>query len=285
MARKLIYIMGAGRSGTTLLDIMLGNNSNAISLGEINRFYKRQGVPPNRDLESDTYVFWEGIRTQLNSLGHSDLLKLYKLFDKNEYHTALFKSIFKLNNNKYKKFLVDMYLAILQNTNSKTIVESSKYPLRALNVSSYVSNSEIEICYIYLKKDPVSVVSSFQKTDIEQPRKNFLAANFYYFIVNLLCAFSVLILKYKGHKITTIRYEDLIENPIDTLCDIQEVLDLNQKDLIEKIKNNKSLDTGILFDGNRIRLNESIILKKQTREVKKSFVFYFTRVFNYLLYN
>ena len=33
---KVIYIMGCGRSGTTILDIILGNHSGFLSLGELN---------------------------------------------------------------------------------------------------------------------------------------------------------------------------------------------------------------------------------------------------------
>ena len=52
--KTLIYIIGAGRSGTTLLDIVLGNNENTISLGEINRYYKRNGIPPKRNENDKT---------------------------------------------------------------------------------------------------------------------------------------------------------------------------------------------------------------------------------------
>ena len=34
---KVIYIMGCGRSGTTILDIILGNHLGFLSLGELNR--------------------------------------------------------------------------------------------------------------------------------------------------------------------------------------------------------------------------------------------------------
>ena len=44
--QKIVYIMGAGRSGTTLLDIMLGNNPGIFSAGELNRFPVRDGIPP-----------------------------------------------------------------------------------------------------------------------------------------------------------------------------------------------------------------------------------------------
>ena len=44
-ASNIIYIIGSGRSGTTLLDILLGNGNNIFSAGELNRFTKRNGIP------------------------------------------------------------------------------------------------------------------------------------------------------------------------------------------------------------------------------------------------
>ena len=43
--------MGAGRSGTTLLDILLGNGDGFVSCGELNRFPRHQGHPPLVDLD------------------------------------------------------------------------------------------------------------------------------------------------------------------------------------------------------------------------------------------
>lgn len=285
MTRKLIYILGAGRSGTTLLDIMLGNNSNAVSLGEINRFYKRSGQPPHRDSDSSTYKFWTIIKSNLKDKGHSNLSELNSLFQKNEYHTSFLKTIFKINNHKYRNCLNDMYIAINEKSNKEVIIESSKYPCRALNISNYVKNKDLSIHYIYLKKDPVSVVSSFQKADIEQPKKGFLSANLYYFFVNILCSVILFIIKLKGHNTKIIKYEDLVANPVEVLVDLQYHFKIDQQELINKIENNTPLETGLLFDGNRIRLEDSIILRNQSKTINKNFKYYFTRTLNYILYN
>lgn len=285
MTKKIIYIVGAGRSGTTLLDIMLGNNPDTISLGEINRFYKRLGVPPNRSQDSETYKFWNKISLGLKKKGHDNYESLNNIFYKNEYHTSFFKAIFKTHKAKYRNCLNDMYATINENIKQNVIIESSKYPSRALNMSSYIKDNGVEICYIYLKKDPVSVVSSFQKKDIEQPQKGFIAANLYYFIVNLLCEITILILKQRGHKTKTIKYKDLIDKPQNCLSDLQNRFNINQQELIEKVINKKPLMTGLLFDGNRIRLEHTIVLKNQNKKINKTFGYYFTKAFNYILYN
>lgn len=40
MSKTLINILGAGRSGTTMLDLMLGNDNNSFSLGEVHAWFR-----------------------------------------------------------------------------------------------------------------------------------------------------------------------------------------------------------------------------------------------------
>ena len=94
MKKTLIYIIGAGRSGTTFFDIVLGNNKNTISLGEINRFFKRNGIPPKRDVESDVYLLWEKISQSLkNTPNERTFDELNTLFRNNEFHSKFLKSL------------------------------------------------------------------------------------------------------------------------------------------------------------------------------------------------
>ncbi len=57
---KIIYIIGAGRSGTTLLDIILGNEDSFFSSGELNRYLKREGIP-HCARDKHVSLFWEEV--------------------------------------------------------------------------------------------------------------------------------------------------------------------------------------------------------------------------------
>jgi hypothetical protein len=283
MKKTLIYIIGSGRSGTTLLDIILGNNTESISLGEVNRLYKREGIPPKRSKEDEVYKFWKEITNSLNQSGQS-YLELANLFNKNEYHSALFKTLFRNNNLLYKKNLKHQYEVLKTKTKQSILIESSKYPVRALNISEYVSKEDYFIKYIYLKKDPTKVVKSFQKKHLEQPSKSFLSANLYYLLVNLLCVLSVRILKLRKHKVSIIKYEDLLIDSKKTLIKLSKDLDVDFSILVDKLENNKLLKTGYLFDGNRIRLKETLTLQVSDKNEIKNGKYYFTRIFNYIVY-
>lgn len=285
MKQKLIYILGAGRSGTTILDIVLGNSTDAISLGEINRFFKREGIAPKREAPNKVYTFWYKIKKSFDKDLSQEYKNLKSLCDRNEYHTGFPKIYLVGAERSYQQLLSKQYGCIAKHTkDKKVLVESSKYPARALNVSSILGD-KMDVGYVYLKKDPVKVVSSFGKKGLEQPAKSFLASNAYYLIVNILCYLSVWKLRNRGHKVVVLKYEDLIVKPIDVLDHIGNELGMCMQQIQEKIRQDVALDTGFLFDGNRIRLKENIVLQKNIKKVdKKGLSYYFTRGFNYLIY-
>ena len=282
--KSLIYIIGAGRSGTTLLDILLGNANNTISIGELNRFFKRDGIPPKRKENSPTALFWREIRDRFDAENpNEDYTKLAKIFRRNEYHSTAFKAFFKVNDANYKRYLNASYKAVFSKVDEEVLIESSKYPLRALNLSNHLSFSGVKIKYLYVKKDPVKVVESFKQANVEQPPKNFISANVYYFLVNVLCTIVFRALK-RNHRCHKIKLETLLNEPIKTLSDIEAALDIDLGEAKRKVENNQPLDTGFLFDGNRIRLKESLLLQSNKPVERRSIGYFTTRFFNYLIY-
>ena len=281
--KLLIYIIGAGRSGTTLLDILIGNGENIFSIGELNRFPNHDGIPPEFEPETKNYRFWQQIRSRV--VRDFDLMSQKKHHSQFEYHVGLLLQLAGLYSRKslnvYHSFLCKMYKIIFAETDVDTLIESSKYPGRALNLSKVLP---YRLAFIYLKRDPVRVVQSFQKKNIEQPPKHWIIANLYYFLVNLLCHIVLSGIKNK-HMVITIKYEDLLREPIATLEAIQQHLDVNLLAAIEKIRANRGLEVGCLFDGNRIRTQEEIYI--QGEESAKTFdtIDRLTRTVNYLFYH
>lgn len=285
MKKTLIYIIGAGRSGTTVFDIVLGNSNNTISLGEINRFFKRNGIPPKRNKHSKVFAFWNNIRLKIeDNLENINYALLDKSFKKNEYHSNFFKSVLKRNDTAYIETLRINYKILINTIQENILIESSKYPVRALNISNYISDSALEIKYVFIRKNPVKVVASFSKQNIEQPSKNFFVANIYYLAINILCFLTITLLKNKGHKVHILKYEDLLNNPEKTLNKLSVKLNEDFNYVANEIKNKASLNTGFLFDGNRIRLKETLFLQTQEEKEEKDYKYYFIRIFNYIVY-
>lgn len=283
--KNVIYIIGAGRSGTTLLDIILGNTRNSISLGEINRFFKRGGIPPKRTNDDKVFLFWKKIKEDFDKkIPGANYDDLAKVFHRNEYHSMALKTLILGCDQEYKTLLSTHYNVIFDNVLEENLVESSKYPLRAFNISKALKDQDISVKYIYIKKDPVKVVKSFTKKDIEQPSKNFIASNIYYLLVNMLCTYIVRTLKRMGHKTYEITFEKIMNDPVRSLKSISDEFNMDLSEVESLVSSKKPLGTGFLFDGNRIRIKEALFLQIQEKEDKKNFKYYLIRGFNFLVY-
>lgn len=282
---KIIYIISAGRSGSTILDIILGNGEGVTSCGELNRYAEKKGMPTywNSFEESPTFLFWNNIRSRLLEKLDSDFnfSHLSKVVKKYEYHYGIFNNACHGSSwFLYKRFNLSLYETIFENIENSVIVDSSKYPLRAWRLSKM---SPFEIDYIYLKRDPRGVVKSFANKDVPQPSKSWLNANIYYFIVNALCQIVVSKLR-RGHKVVEVKYEDIVETPVESLCMIQERLNINLEPAINKVKDGLSLSVGPLFAGNRIRSKNSIKLETKFSQYPNSAINFMTKTVNSFFY-
>ncbi len=275
--KKVLYIMGAGRSGTTLLDIILGNANNVFSVGEIIKFPYLRACPHGFPKSSPNYKFWKTIEKSFFSkisYSYNTLVLVSKII---ESHSFFFLNYFDVIpptiKNVYRKYINTLFSSIFENINADIVVDSSKYPGRALALSKFLN---YPIYIIYLVRDPRGVVKSFSKKNVEQPPKKFIQANIYYFVINMFC--HLVLRKLRNVPYIKIKYENLIKNPEDQLRNIQDTFMIDLTESINKIKNKIPLKVGYLFEGNRIRLLESIYLQNKELIVHndvKSFITYF----------
>ena len=282
---KIIYIISTGRGGSTILDILLGNGENILSCGELNRYVVRRGTPTYwcHFEDSPTFLFWKKIKNKLTAKfsGEIDFDNLNKITRKYEYHAGFFNSGFNKKDFKfYSNYLLMFFETLFENIEDSAIVDSSKYPARALRLAKILP---YEIDFIYIKRDPRGVVKSFAKKGIPQADRNWLSANMYYFLVNILCQLAVYRLK-KRHKVIEIKYETLMKKPIETLTLIQNELQINLEPVIEKVKVDDFLTIGPLFEGNRMRMTNKVKLETKSPVYPKTIKNWLTRLINLILY-
>ena len=265
---SIIYVIGAARSGTTLLDIILGNNKEIFSAGELNRFTEYDGLIRNaRDMH--VRKFWQDVNQDLLSKGFKAPIEYFKMSQQFENHKNFWNILFsKSKSSSFKKYAAyqkGLFEAIFKNANNtqpvKYIIDSSKYPLRGYFLSKIFSKS---ISFIYIKRNPSDVATSFQKKNIEQRPKNLGMAHLYMLFVNSICEYIIRLLS-KNFKTSTIYYERLIFNTVETLSQIENNLNIDLGIAKDKIKNNEKLAVGYLFEGNRLRLEEKISFSRTER--------------------
>lgn len=250
---KVIYVMGAGRSGSTILGVALGNCSNVFDAGELDAWLRRSGIPNFGGAERDQ--FWS---TVLKSIpGGSDLFgdRAWRYL---EHSLALFRitgwSTRRKLRRRYRRITENVYHAIARVSGATHIVDTSHYPLRARELQQL---SGIDLYLVYLVRNPHGVVESFNQKDGAQNWKSPIATNAYLWLTNVLSV-SVF-LRHRRDRRLFLCHEDFIADPEGVLARVLECVDATPG-----LPDLGSLATGIPFQGNRLLRSEMLALRRGT---------------------
>jgi hypothetical protein len=248
---QVLYVMGAGRSGSTILGVTLGNYEGVFYAGELDAWLARSGEPL---LSAARGGFWDRVRA--NVAGASELYG-------HEPQRAIERSLSLLRLHKlparrrlrgpYRRVAESLYRAIAQAAGTSFIVDTSHYPLRARELQAL---DAIDLYLVYLVRDPRSVVSSFGNKDVAQYSKSFVTANVYLWLTSLL---SVLVfLRHPAERRLFVRYEDFVSDPGRVTGRILELAEGPSAP-----PDFSALRTGIPFQGNRLIATDTIALDGQ----------------------
>ena len=257
--KQIIYIMGAGRSGTTALATFLGNNSEIINLGEMHQYFEHILVADKYCACGAKFVeceFWK----KKNS---GDIFRFKKrnsmLSVRMESHSSILMHLTNSFNAKENKEYSEIHQSILNSiyldSRKSTLLDSSKYIGRVLALNKL---ENIDLRVIYIVRDIRGVINSFSKK--VQTSKSPLSTILYYLLVNSVAEFvSRFIL---GKKVIKIRYEDLIRNPVHLFDKLEKFLNIDLADIKIKIKKEEAFKIGHIIGGNRLKNNKEIYFRK-----------------------
>lgn len=259
---KLIYLFGAGRSGTTILSTVLNAHKEIKAVGELHQFYEYLSSSSECSCGSplETCNFWNAIVHRLPYSQNQVDLALNET-EGQEKHKKVLMATFRTPSSSYISYQKELLTAIYDEIEEKYILDSSKYLARYLWLKKMPL---LDVKGIYMVRDVRGVVNSFKK-NVQTSRKP-LSAIFYYISVNvvaqLVCWFHKGALK--------IRYEDLMEKPNETTQKIFRHLGLETK-LFDF--NNEFFEMPHIIGGNRIKSKSKLKLspdEKWKTEISKS---------------
>jgi hypothetical protein len=246
----VLYIMGAGRSGSTVLGVTLGNCDGLFYAGELDAWLSRSGSP---QLEDEPRMrFWRGVREQVPGAG-----ALFGRSAERSLERSL--SLFRVNlwgerrrlRAPYRTIAESLYRAVSVAAGAPVIIDSSHYPLRARELQDVVG---IDLHLLFLIRDPRSVAASFSNTDVAQYTKSTLTTNVYLWLTHLLAVW--VFLRQPRARRMVVRYEDFAADPQRVVGDI-----LRAAHIESAPPDFSSLRTGLAFQGNRLLHSETIALK------------------------
>lgn len=262
--KKIVYVVGCGRSGTTLLGFAAGNANRTLDLGEVLDFARFSGHPNGFGPETENYAFWASVLQHVGrQLGETDFARLAELQSSVDSHKSfiplavLGKLYRKTAVAEYRRFLGALYDGIQASGPFDIFIDSSKYPSRLVHLRNIYADDRIHV--IHLIRNPIELARAMAGGEQSVP-KSFLQTMLYFFVVN---AFSLVATRGLGRdRCVRLRYEDFVSQPEATLRQLGETFSIDTSAPIERIRRQEPLQRGYIFNGNRMRMQERVVFRK-----------------------
>jgi hypothetical protein len=251
---NILYLLGAGRSGTTLLATVLNNNVNINTVGELHHFYNYLRVEDNCSCGQSLgkCPIWSKLLQTFPKYTKEELTSIIDNQIKNEHHNRILSLLF---GRKASKEYLNHQKAIYKGLDHKEwLLDSSKYLARYLSLKQV---SEFNIKGIYVIRDIRGVIHSFSK-NVQTP-KSPIKTVLYYILINFLSQ----IVCWLDKDVIKIKYEDFIEDPEKVLNKICDFLAINNK--INYTSEEKIFEMPHIVGGNRLKTNKTISIKKDLK--------------------
>ncbi len=248
---KVIYVMGAHRSGSTVLGVTLGNCDGVFFAGELHSWLTRRGIASFGGAQG--VQLWQAIADEVPGadelFGHETQLYLDR--------SSVIYRIHKWPARRhlrapYRRIYEDLYRAIARQTRSSHIVDTSHYPLRAIELQALTG---IDLYLLFLVRDPQGVVDSFDARHTDSPSKSAFTTNAQLWVTHLLSLLAFL--RHPPERRMFVRHEDFLADPEGVLAQI-----LQRTGSSSAIPDLTALSTGSPLQGNRfLKRSDAIALK------------------------
>jgi hypothetical protein len=219
--KTIIYISGEGRSGSTLLDILLGSQGKSFSAGElinlpqkgiVNKEFCSCGKPvPECEIWSNIIKDWEEKRI----LNLKRYIQLQKKLTSNRNIYSSYK-LLKKPSGEISSFINDtqlLYDIIFKHTKSNIIVDSSKAPGNIL----ILKNMSRDVTIVHLTRRFGDVLNSYKKR-LKQDLKagiehDIMPKKTWYIITSWMLKNFLTFLFSRGMNYRKIKYEQIVSDP------------------------------------------------------------------------
>lgn len=224
---QVIYITGAGRSGSTILDRVLGSLPGVGSFNELNNvfehgFKRNEGCACGQDFQRCSY--WGGVaeRAGLDDVTIERGIELSRRFDRTRMFPELYTGVMTARTRRalaeYRTILGRLLSAMGAQADLETIVDSSKMPTRSLVLAGIEG---ISVRVIHLIRDPRAVASAWRNAKFD-PGKAEAMDRYSVRRTLMFWAARQLLSERLQRKLPylRLRYEDFASRPAQALGDI-----------------------------------------------------------------
>ena len=276
--RNLIYIGGYGRSGSTLLEILLSDHGEFVGCGEVRVF-------PHHALEGrlncscgSTFSECSVWSHVFAAKGHDKMDAVLRQIDQicweSEGWRGLLVLAFLGRRSKffepYRRCVTRFYENLFRGLDSKTLIESSKTARSArFRPAMLYRVCGIDVRLIHLTRDPRGILFSItqrgsneniQRGDHHhEQRFVFLRVLVGWSLANVSCLVNRFCLG--NDRYLRVRYEDLVTNPEQQFQRIGRFLKVNYSETCQRIKRNECFEPTHTAGGNRLARSGTVQIR------------------------
>jgi hypothetical protein len=280
---RVIYILGSGRSGSTVLDTVLGHHADVVGVGELGGLHR--AVCVNNEYcacgrRGRECPFWVDVLTRweraVGPARAARYLALQRRFQRlgpaswarlSAGRIALTQSL-----GRYLQLTHELYRSIAATSGKRIVVDSSKNPLRAAALARI---PELDLRLIHLVRDGRAVAWSVKKPLPKNEQAGVHAALRphpawrtigYWAVVNLLAEW---VQRGRSDRSVRIRYEDFVSEPRLALGRIGACCGLEFGPVADDVLAGRPIPVGHTIAGNRLRMAGSVRLRPDWEWLEK----------------
>jgi hypothetical protein len=250
---QVLYVMGSGHSGSTILGLTLGNCEDFFYAGELDNWLTRSGVSVVGGTERTR--FWSSVREQVENPE--------QLFGTQaQTHLERSSAALRVRNfaarrelrGSWQRVTEQLYEALVASSGASHIVDTSHFPLRARELKKLAG---IDVHLIFLVRDPEQVLHSFtrflNRHALSDRVIRVLSKNLDIWLTHVLALW--VFLRAPRAKRLFLRHEDFLAEPEHVL---RQILDFTGS--AAPIPDLTALRTGFPIQANRLIHSEKVSL-------------------------
>jgi hypothetical protein len=247
---RVLYIMGHSRSGSTILNNLLGSHQQVVAVGELVNLVEKgwnQHLPCSCGEPGDLCPFWMEVRRHWSELaGGEDLpryARLQRRFERTRSIPLVLYSLYWGDPlfSEYVRTTTLLFTAVARVAGRDVVVDASKNPMRALALSR---TPEIDLTIVHLIRDARGVAWSFNRSS-QAVAKTALFWIAFTLVSSFVSKFS--------RKSLLLRYEDLARFPETALGRIQLFVGLSYDHVSAFVEAGGKIPSVHCIAGNRLR--------------------------------
>lgn len=280
---KVLYIGGYGRSGSTVLDAMLGNHSSIFGGGELEMLFKdiaADGTCTCGDSYSMCAIWGKVLLDLEQSVEGFEPLDIAGDLGRVESTLGRYRqpSTRGETARMYARVWSSLFASTFRHTGASIVVDSSKTSRSSSRrILSLARDARLDVYVIHLIRDPRAVLysewgrgnndelergarSAFHFGGVLRPLAGWLMANI---------AVSISSARAPSLPVLRVYYEDLVSRPDETLAAIGEFVEVDLRSLVDQIHAGDALSVGHGVRGNRMRRAGPIRLSLDTEWIEQ----------------